>query len=207
MGRRPPKTRPMITRQGASVASRSSERSNLWIWLVPPAGFEPALTAPEADPACGSDLAKHAAPGWLGGVWGAVPQLTRRQDRTRAGGRPGGTAAAERPGHRVERDQAAVGMLSGPHGSYPLMQENPASVDSSRPVPLVTSPLPSQGLLNQLLLISPWARSGRDGPLRPELRSGCLGDLSDAAAVWVHGEQVAGTRGWAVPEDDLGRVR
>src|SRR5215472_2332769 len=38
---------------------------------VPPAGFEPALTAPEAGPVHGCYLAKRAVPVRLGSVWGA----------------------------------------------------------------------------------------------------------------------------------------
>ena len=41
---------------------------------VPPAGFEPALTAPEAVAVHRSDLAFYAQRGALGGVWGAETQ-------------------------------------------------------------------------------------------------------------------------------------
>jgi hypothetical protein len=36
--------------------------------LVPPAGFERAHKAPEANTVRGNYLVKHAAPAWLGGV-------------------------------------------------------------------------------------------------------------------------------------------
>jgi hypothetical protein len=42
-----------------------------------------ALTAPEGNPVHESYLVKHAAPVWLGGVWGAFPKLIGRQDGTR----------------------------------------------------------------------------------------------------------------------------
>src|SRR5215813_1658734 len=51
------------------------------------------------------------------------------------------------------------------------------------------------------------ALSGRDRPLRPELPSGRLCNLGNAAAIWVHGEQIAEPGGWTVREDDLRPVR
>jgi hypothetical protein len=68
------------------------------------------------------------APGWLGGVWGAVPQLTRRQDSTRAGGRPGGTAAAERTRSPRRARPGRGGHAFGPSWEPSTGQENPASV-------------------------------------------------------------------------------
>src|SRR5262249_28060125 len=51
------------------------------------------------------------------------------------------------------------------------------------------------------------ALSGGDRPLRPELPSGRLCNLGNAAAIWVHGEQIAEPGGWTVREDDLRPVR
>ena len=59
---------------------------------MPPAGFEPALTAPEAGPVHGCYLAKRTVPVRLGSVWGAqdTNRWTRMQPQLSTSVRAGG---------------------------------------------------------------------------------------------------------------------
>src|ERR1019366_6212794 len=56
---------------------------------APPAGFEPAHTAPEGNAPQRLYLAKRAEPVWLGGVWG-VGDRGRGRGGIRAGTKAGG---------------------------------------------------------------------------------------------------------------------
>ena len=49
---------------------------------VPPAGFEPALTAPEAGPVHGCYLARRALASLLGSVWGVRSRRLGRHGRS-----------------------------------------------------------------------------------------------------------------------------